>query len=47
MNRKQLKQLKEHIAKNGGATLNANGAIMAFSAGFMVSIKGYEKSVKG
>ena len=46
MNKKQLKQLKEHIAKSGGATLTAGGVITALSAGYMVSIKGYEKSVK-
>lgn len=46
MNKKQLKQLREHIAKSGGATLNKNGAIMAFNSGYCVSVKGYEKSVK-
>ena len=46
MNRKQLKQLKKHIEKSGGATLDAHGVIMAFKTGYCVSIEGYEKSVK-
>ena len=43
MNKKQLKQLKEHIAKYGGATLTSAGVITALSAGYMCSIYGYEK----
>lgn len=46
MNKKQLKQLREHIATSGGATLNAHGVIMAFNSGYCVSIKGFEKTVK-
>lgn len=46
MNKKQVKQLCNHIEKNGGATLNKDGAIMAFNSGYCVSIKGYEKTVK-
>lgn len=46
MNKKELEQLKDYIAKNGGATLNAGGQIMLFNTGYCVSVEGYEKSVK-
>lgn len=43
MTKKQLKQLKQHIIKTGGATIDADGHIMALSRGYMVSIEGFEK----
>ena len=43
MTKRQLKQLKEHITQNGGATLTPRGRITALKYGFMVSVAGYEK----
>lgn len=43
MNNKQLKAIKNHVTKFGGATLEARGlAITALKRGYMVSIEGYE-----
>ena len=43
MNNKQLKAIKSHILKTGGATLSPRGLyITLMTRGYMVSVKGYE-----
>lgn len=43
MTKKQLKQLKTHIQKTGGATINIHGRLRAFKNGYMVSKDGFAK----
>lgn len=42
----KLFALKNYIAVNGGATLDANGSACALSSGYMVSLAGSELKIK-
>lgn len=45
MNNKQLKQLKNYVVKNGGATLKNDGSFTDLDSGYMVSLKNTELKI--
>ena len=46
MNKKEYKTLINYILKNDGATLDAGGAFISLSAGYVVSVAGYNLKLK-
>ena len=46
MNKKEYKRLISYILKNDGATLDAGGALVSMTAGYVVSVAGYNLKLK-